>query len=575
MMSFINHSNEASVAEVQHQKMQEPSSSRSGEPAASKDEAIRLLRDTSWFHDGTEAFLDALAAIMVPVTAEDGHIFLEEGSPVNLFLILEEGTLVRTKLSADEVEKVDIQKSLRSMKGSMVTDELVKSSVVVDTLTVRGRVSGMLHVIEDGNFAYATLTARGGPAKVWLVPGQSFRDLLSSNQAFSMEFLSIMSRELRTGTKSLRSLIRSVKYSGDRSGFAGEQGNTIRVLCYDSTSWVTESFKPAIEAFNEGEATKSGMKIEMDFTIERLGRESATHAAGYDAVCTFVNDVVDAETMQTLSLLGVQMIAQRAAGFDRIDTKAAKAYGMTVARVPAYSPYAVAEFAITLLMSVNRKIAKASQRVRMANFSLDAGLMGMDIHGKTVGVLGTGKIGQILCKIILGFGAKLICYDVFESDEIKESGGTYVSQDEVYAQSDVLFLMMPLLPSTKHTINDSMLSKLKKGVIVINSSRGGLIDTKALLKGIQSGIISGAGMDVYENEADYFFQDWSARQIQDPTLVALLGEQNVVLTAHQAFFTKEAVGNIVDTTIENLRLFKLGKVGMEHPNNCIPSTFAK
>jgi D-lactate dehydrogenase len=540
---------------------------------SSKDEAIRLLRDTSWFQDGSEGFLDSLAHIMVPINAEDGHIFLEEGSPVNTFLVLESGTLVRTKLSADAAEKVDLQKSLRSLKGRLVTDELNKSSVVVDTLTARGRVSGMLHVIEDGNFAYATVTARGGPAKVWLVPGQSFRDLLAANQNFSMEFLSIMSRELRTGTKSVRSLIRQVKNSGDRWGTPEDESAMLRVLCYDSTSWVSESFKPAIEAFNGSEASASGIKIYMDFTIERLGRESATHASGYDAVCTFVNDTADAETIQTLSLLGVQMIAQRAAGFDRIDTKAAKAYGMTVARVPAYSPYAVAEFAVTLLMTVNRKIAKASQRVRMANFSLDAGLMGMDVYGKTIGVMGTGKIGQILCKIILGFGAKLICYDVFESDEIKNAGGTYVSQDEIYARSDVLFLMMPLLPSTKHTINEGMLNKLKKGVIVINSSRGALVDTKALLKGIQSGIIAGAGMDVYENEADYFFQDWSARHIQDPTLVALLGEQNVVLTAHQAFFTREAVGKIVDVTIDNLRMFKQGKIGMDHPNNCIPSTF--
>lgn len=179
----------------------------------------------------------------------------------------------------------------------------------------------------------------------------------------------------------------------------------------------------------------------MEYTTERLGEQSATYAAGYDAVCLFVNDTANAATIQTLSAVGVKMIANRCAGFDRVDTKAALAYNITLARVPAYSPYAVAEMAVSLLMGVNRKTARASARVKMANFSLDAGLMGVDIHGKTVGVMGTGKIGQILCEIIKGFGANLICYDVFEADCIKEMGGKYVSKEEIFEKSDVLFLM--------------------------------------------------------------------------------------------------------------------------------------
>jgi D-lactate dehydrogenase len=181
-----------------------------------------------------------------------------------------------------------------------------------------------------------------------------------------------------------------------------------------------------------------------------------------------------------------------------------------------------------------------------------------------------GKIGQILCNILVGFGANLICYDVFESDAVKKLGGVYVSKDEIMARSDVLFLMMPLLPQTYHTINEASLAKLKKGVILINTSRGGLVDTKALLKGLQTGVIGSIGMDVYENEQAYFFQDWSARHVQDPDLVALLGHNEVVLTAHQAFFTQEAVDKIVSTTIENLHDFKKGLTGQAHPNNCIP-----
>jgi D-lactate dehydrogenase len=183
-----------------------------------------------------------------------------------------------------------------------------------------------------------------------------------------------------------------------------------------------------------------------------------------------------------------------------------------------------------------------------------------------------GKIGQILCDILLGFGVKLLCYDVFESDEVKAKGCVYVTKDEIFAQSDILFLMMPLLPPTYHTINEEVLPKLKKGMILINTSRGGLVDTKALLKGLQDQIISGVGMDVYENEGEYFFQDWSAKNIDDPDLVALLGNNNVTLTAHQAFFTKEAVEKIVSTTLDNIYDFSFKCLtGQDHPNNCIPA----
>merc|ERR1719276_460521 len=182
----------------------------------------------------------------------------------------------------------------------------------------------------------------------------------------------------------------------------------------------------------------------------------------------------------------------------------------------------------------------------------------MDIHGKTIGVMGTGKIGQILCRIITGFGVNLLAYDVFESDDVKAMGGKYVSKEEIYKKCDVIFLMMPLLPATKHTINAEVLPQLKKGVILINTSRGALVDTSALLSGLQSGIIGGCGLDVYENEGDYFFQDWSGKAIEDNTLVTLLGSNRVVMTAHQAFFTKEAINKIVSTTVENMSNFSPG-----------------
>lgn len=209
-----------------------------------------------------------------------------------------------------------------------------------------------------------------------------------------------------------------------------------------------------------------------------------------------------------------------------------------------------------------------------ANFTLDAGLMGMDIHDKVVGVMGTGKIGQIMCDIMLGFGVKLLCYDVYENQAIKDKGGEYVSKDEIYARSDILMLAMPLIKPTYHTINKETLTKLKRGVIIINTSRGGLVDTKSLLEGLKSGVIGGVGMDVYENESEYFFQDWSARHMEDEDLMSLLGNNNVVLTAHQAFFTKEAVHQIVSTTLSNLVDYSSGKTGLGHPNNCIPADSA-
>jgi D-lactate dehydrogenase len=534
-----------------------------------KSDAIRLLKETAWFADASNDFLDVIADKMELHAVDDGYVFVEEDEIMTHIFVIEEGTLSRTKKSNNS--KLTRRQSLRNLSKLDRRNSLQEESVLIDTVQGRGRVTGLLHNIHEDTKAYATVTS-SGPAKVWALEGKAFQSIIGTNSKFALQMMQAMSHELRGGSRSLRALMKKVKgkHRQGKEGEVEDSGKTCRVLCYDATSWVTEGFQPAIESFNKEQ--DDGYAIEMEFTTERLSESSATYAAGYDAICLFVNDTAGSEVLQTLSLMGVQMIAMRCAGFDRVDTKAARAYGMTVARVPAYSPYAVAEMAIALLMTVNRKIAKASNRVKMANFTLDAGLMGMDIYGKTVGVMGTGKIGQILCRILNGFGAKLICYDVYESDEVKELGGTYVSKEDIFAQSDILFLMMPLLSATHHTINESVLPKLKKGVLLINTSRGGLIDTAALLKGLRSGIIRGVGMDVYENEQDYFFQDWSARHIEDPDLVALLGNNNVVLTAHQAFFTQEAVDKIVSTTIDNIRDFHLKRLtGQSHPNNCIPA----
>lgn len=580
------------------------------------DHAVQILSSTSWFRDAQPSLLRALAYKMIKEEIKDAQtrVFFWEGSIVDSILIIEEGTLIRSKaIEHDEIATTtsgDVNDNTMPLPTIIEQNEMTEmeeffrtKSVTLDQLRGKGRVSGILRVIDqdyygnDGNDAatttsnasraYATVRSVGH-CIIWRIPAQDFLDVLSSDAIFAMGILRKVTQKMRTGSKSLRGMLknatRTIKKSSssnlDELGMAGhgddddknnQRKTLVRVLCYDSTQWVISAFEPAVKAFNE--ASSSSLQIEMEFTHDRLSEQTATYAAGYDVACLFVNDSADANTLRILSMLGVRLVAMRCAGYDRVDVRSAKAHDLTVARVPAYSPYAVAEHAISLLMAINRKIPSASTRVKMANFTLDNSLLGMDIHGKTVGIMGTGKIGQILCKILNGFGAKLLCYDVFESDDVKKLGAEYVSKDEIFKKADVIFLMMPLLSVTKHTINEEVISKLKTGVLIVNTARGGLIDTKALIRGLQSGRIGGVGLDVLENEADYFFQDWSAKSIEDPELTSLMGNNRVVLTAHQAFFTKEAVSEIVRTTLENIRVWKEdGLEGLLHPNNCIPST---
>jgi CRP-like cAMP-binding protein len=350
-------------------------------------QAIKLLKETSWFHDAPDSLLRSLAAAMIPVEAPNCHLFVEEGEDIHNIVIIEEGTLARTKLSlTDEAGEAPI--SLRNMSlNGLHTSISGLSSIRVDEVSGRGRITGLLHNIQPGSRAYATISA-DGPVKVWIIRGEDFREVIASPPEHALAVMHAMSRELRVGSKSLRGLMQ--KFQSSSSGANVKDGAVVcRVLCYDTTSWVSEGFKSAVETFNAKQ--KDGICIDITFTTERLSEQSATYAAGYDAVCCFVNDDANSNVIQTLSLVGVKCIAMRCAGFDRVDTRAATAYGLTVCRVPAYSPYAVAEMAIALLMAVNRKITKASNRVKMANFTLDSGLMGVDIHGKTVGVMGTGK----------------------------------------------------------------------------------------------------------------------------------------------------------------------------------------
>lgn len=299
-------------------------------------------------------------------------------------------------------------------------------------------------------------------------------------------------------------------------------------------------------------------EINYDFFEERLTSRTEVLARDFPAVCCFVNDELSAEVIAAIAAAGVKMIALRCAGFNNCDLAAAAAHGVKVARVPAYSPYAVAEHAVGLMLTLNRKFHKAYNRVREGNFALH-GMLGFDMHGKTVGVVGTGKIGQITASILQGFGCRILAYDVHQNPECVAAGVRYVELDQLFAESDIVSLHCPLLPATEHLINEENVAKMKPGVMLINTSRGGLVDTRAVIEGLKSGQIGAVGLDVYEEEADLFFEDRSGLVIQDDVFSRLVTFPNVLITGHQGFFTRNALEAISQVTTENLRQFLHGE----------------
>lgn len=298
-------------------------------------------------------------------------------------------------------------------------------------------------------------------------------------------------------------------------------------------------------------AADSGLEIKYFET--RLNEDTVSLAAGYDAVCVFVNDTVSAPVVETLHALGVKVIALRCAGFNNVDIRACQGK-LPVYRVPAYSPYAVAEHAMALLLTINRRTHKAYIRTRDFNFSLQ-GLAGFDLYGKTVGIVGTGKIGRVFADICKGFGMKILAYDKFPNPD---AGLDYVDLPELFAQADIISLHCPLTEETHHLINADTIAMMKKGVTIINTSRGALVDTEALINGIKEKKVGAACLDVYEEEGDFFYEDFSGHIVQDDKLVRLIAMPNVIVTSHQAFLTSEALDNIAATTVNNLTRFFSG-----------------
>lgn len=321
----------------------------------------------------------------------------------------------------------------------------------------------------------------------------------------------------------------------------------MRIAVFNSKSYDREFLSAAVGKFAH----------ELTFFEPHLTIDTAKLAEGYGCVCVFVNDRLDAEVLKRLQAGGTRLIALRCAGFNNVDLAAAAALGLRVIRVPAYSPYSVAEHTVGLMLTLNRKFHKAYNRVREGNFSLE-GLLGFDFHGRTVGIVGTGKIGECTARILVGFGCRLLAYDPYPNDAVKRLGGEYVELPRLLGESDIVTLHCPLTPQSHHLIDSERLKLMKSGAMLINTGRGALVDTKAVVHALKSGKLGALGIDVYEEEAELFFEDHSSHAILDDVFSRLLTFPNVVVTGHQAFFTRDALSSIAEQTIAGITAFETG-----------------
>jgi len=322
----------------------------------------------------------------------------------------------------------------------------------------------------------------------------------------------------------------------------------MRLAIFSTKSYDRESFSKINQDFNH----------QLTFFEAPLNKDTVNLTVDHEAICVFVNDRLNKETIEKLSENDIKLIALRCAGFNNVDVAAAAEQGMKVVRVPAYSPYAVAEHAVALILTLNRKTHKAFNRIRETNFSLER-LSGFDLYGKTVGVIGTGTIGKVFIRIMRGFGCQVYAYDKFPSDELKKEGLEYLEMNDLLSTSDIISLHCPLTPETLHLINKESIAHMKRGTMLINTSRGGLINTKDIIKALKHGKIGYLGIDVYEQEENLFFKDLSESIIQDDQIMRLMTFPNVLITAHQGFFTTEALNQIGTVTLQNLKDFEKGE----------------
>lgn len=323
--------------------------------------------------------------------------------------------------------------------------------------------------------------------------------------------------------------------------------NTLKIAFFSATKTDKTSFNNHLK----------NAAIQITYFDVHLNEKTVPLAQGFDGICVFVNDRLHEAVLVKLAEYNIKLITLRCAGFNNVDAKKASQLGMSVLRVPAYSPMAVAEHAVALMMTLNRKTHKAYNRVRDSNFTIE-GLLGFDLYNKTAGIIGTGKIGQQLIPILKGFGMQVLAYDPYPTPVVEQAGAQYVPLETIYQQCDIISLHVPLLPNTRHLIDDHAIAQMKKGVMLINTSRGALMDTNALIKGVKSQQIGYLGIDVYEQEENLFFEDHSEEIIHDDLFERLVTFPNVLITAHQAFFTKEALNQIAEVTLTNMADFAKG-----------------
>jgi len=477
---------------------------------------VGILTKTELLAQLPDNLLREIANACRPRTLEAGEVLFQEGDPSGFVLIVAAGLLDAFKRN-DSGEPI----WLRS---------LGPGDVVGLTSMALGRTRS------------ATLKVRQR-AEVLILSHADFERLGRAYPTLDRSLIANLSGKLRHKN----TLIASLKGDVESEGF--------RVAMYDAKPYDRRAF-----------AVNAGPDLALTWIASHLDPHTAGLAFGHQAVCAFVNDDLSRPTLERLAQLGVRLVAMRCAGYNNVDLKVAEQLGISVVRVPAYSPHAVAEHALALILTLNRKTHRAFNRVREGNFSL-SGLVGFDLYGNTAGVVGLGAIGKCCAEILRGFGMRVLGYDVRPDLTFAERTGVeLVTLESLLAQSDIISLHTPLVPDTYHLINRERILLMKQGVMLINTSRGALVDAAALIEGLKSGRIGAAGLDVYEEESEYFFEDRSDRTITDDVLARLMTFHNVLVTSHQAFLTQQALDNIAQTTLANIREYIGGKSGGELTN---------
>ncbi|MFC1984083.1 D-lactate dehydrogenase family protein [Chloroflexota bacterium] len=478
---------------------------------------LKLLKNIKFFSSLGENALRILQNKTQSVTFEKGEVLCKEGEKGDRLFIIDSGTV-----SVEKREKDGVSVEVAVLKQGDVAGELSLFGQAVRSATLRAH----------------------DRTKVWVLDHNTFRQLVNQHSEISTALLSYLSDYVRRETSIVAKLLSS---DSDRRS---------KVAFFDSKPYTEKAFRES-----------NSYDYALHFFEPRLSINTVPLAAGFKVICVFVNDNIDAAVVEELNTIGVEMIALRCAGYNNVDLEVCQHYGITVTRVPAYSPYAVAEHTVALMMTLNRRIHRANNRVREGNFSLN-GLVGFDIHNKTAGVIGAGRVSRCLLNILAGFGCKLLVYSRTRYEElVNQLGVRFVELDELLSNSDIISVHVPLSQETHHLIDEVAINKMKPGVMLINTSRGGIVDTNALLDGLKSGRIGYAGLDVYEEESEYFFEDLSDRVLTDDTLARLTTFNNVIITSHQAFLTHEALCNIANTTLDSIREFELGKRMTELTNH--------